>query len=193
GEYVANPWSNIGDEVFGPGFEQEARDRFYRAQFERARRADSFGTALKELAPTIDYSYSGAKWPKRTLAILWAKAKRDGLLDRKFGEALKEIKHDSENSWERNPVLPAEMIRTDSHTHTDPTVHTGLAALAAKNNHYDLAAAMLTSGAKNESDAVEAIRMIAGFSWQDKWDAVQHLVEKHNLADRRPSEFSLHY
>lgn len=193
GEYATNPWSNIGDEVFGPGFEQEARDRFYRAQFERARRADSFGTALKELAPTIDYSYSGAKWPKRTLAILWAKAKRDGLLDRKFGEALKEIKHDSENSWERNPVLPAEMIRTDSHTYTDPTVHAGLAALAAKNNHYDLAAAMLTSGAKNESDAVEAIRMIAGFSWQDKWDAVQHLVEKHNLADRRPSEFNLHH
>src|SRR5690606_14294269 len=97
GGYATNPWSNIGDEVFGPGFEQEARDRFYRAQFELARRADSFGTALKDLAPTIDYSYSGAKWPKRTLAILWAKAKRDGILDRKFGEALKEIKHDSEN------------------------------------------------------------------------------------------------
>lgn len=181
GSHESNPWSAVGNDLFGPEFEREAREAFRRQQFEAARRADSFAGAVKAVIPTIEHSYAGTAWPRRSLAILWAKAKREGILDR----PLKEVAVEHNEKYRREmPLLPREMTPAGS-------VHEAIASLAETNSHHDLAAVTHAARATDATSAVQAIDKIVGMRWSDKWQAVRHLVDKYGLGDRTPDELDL--
>jgi predicted RNA methylase/superfamily II DNA/RNA helicase len=188
GGHTTNPWSSIGKDLFGPEFETEAREKFQRERFEAARRQDTFAGALKTLAPTINKDYGDVKWPRRALAILWARAKREGLLDKRLVEAA--VHHDEQYGRSR-PILPAEMYATRSYNNSSGSVHETIADLASTNNHHDLAAVIYAAKATDTESAKHAITKLMRVTGDSKWPAMRHLVNKFGLSDKSPSDLGM--
>jgi len=187
--HETNPWSTIGNDIFGPEFEEEAREKFLRGQYEAARHAGNFADAAKAIAPTVDYQYGRTTWPKRALAILWAKAKREGVLDRPMKEAATETTKHGRVA----PIFPPEVLRTSDYGGGGGTVHDVLSGVAAHHGHSDLAAAVHTSRVRDREEAVKAIERLASLNSDHKWDAIRHLVDKYELGDVTPEEIGINH
>lgn len=176
-----NPWGKVGDEVFGAGFAKDARSRFDREQQHAAAKANTLTESIAALAPTIEASsYGGADVPKKTLAMMWAKARRTGVLDevmaahvpagRSYGGLFDE--------WIGYGQRPVKLGQR--------TVRQALLGMA-KNRHPDLAAAMM---AGHDNPEVAVRDMLDLKDARAIKQGVTHLVGKHpRLADRVLSEF----
>jgi SNF2 family DNA or RNA helicase/predicted RNA methylase len=153
---ATNPWSRLYTEMnggssagyYGQGDTpqvRELRQKHEAEQLVRVRRAPSFKAALAEAMPlgTVSDKSAGhsakVKLPKRALAMLWAKARHDGVLGDKIedheprDEGMKYGKHASF-------ALPAR---------EDRDVHSALIKMARAGGYEDLAAAMAESGGRH--------------------------------------------
>jgi hypothetical protein len=180
GEYglsgTSNRWGSIGENVFGKGFKEEAHGRFEREQLEAARRAPTFADALQVAAQTAvgQYGTVGA-WPKRALAILWAKAKRDGKLD-------------STMSSQMGAMSTAQFKISDYKNAAQMTVREGLQALAGHRNMHDLAAAFAVDGAPDPHAAAKAL---LGLRPEHIGAGLRHVIAKHpHMAGVKASELA---
>lgn len=192
---ASNRWANIGDSVFGKGFEKEAQAVFERAQNEAGRRAKSFGEALDAVAPTVDVQWGRVKWPKRGLAVLFARAKKDGVLDQPLS-SLVPLKGGS--GWDKSrPRWPEELFAGRERAHHDANTKVGgmparkaLAKIAEFNGYKDLAAAMLGHGG-GEGAAKELL----GLQTHDKHvaDGLRHVISKEPALGARPMEQLMSY
>jgi len=122
----------------------EARKQLAKEQVQRIRRAPTLQTALTELTALGelgDKSMNGAKvaYPKRALAMAWAKAKSTGVLGAPFAEHAPENKH-------------ASYAFSGRHS-TGENVHDALIRTARRSGHHDLAAAMAVSGLRHHKDS----------------------------------------
>jgi N12 class adenine-specific DNA methylase/predicted RNA methylase len=136
-----NPWGDAGVHVFGEGFKKEAHDRFEHEQRDRAKAAKDLAGTIDHLVPTADIAqHTGAKWPSKSLAMVYARAKRDGLLDKPVGDFLSAVTMHS-----------MALVRRDGYggsTVTSPSkepLSEVLPKLAKQSGHADLAAAMIVA------------------------------------------------
>lgn len=139
-----------------------AKARFEREQVERIRRATSFKDALAEAYPLAEMpEYAGGDqakptWNRRALAVLWARARHEGLLDAPFED------HTPKRSIGQSGVLSPVHKRYAHHRAgypgEDKTVHGTLRDIAEGSGHKDLAAAMAASGVRHGvGDARDAL------------------------------------
>lgn len=186
-----NRWHATGNNIFGEGFQKEAHSAFERVQGERVRRAPDFQTALREAAPMASVKYSGAPtWPRRTLAILFAKAKHDGILDKKWSE----VQPKDEKYGRETNALPNDLWKfhdgtylTDAsaggfsqHQQTSGTVRDTLTKLANGNGHKDLAIAMTLAAAnKNNHGEIAGKLLNTPLSQEGVVESLTHLVTKY--------------
>lgn len=125
--------------------ERELKDRFKKEQLERVRRAPTFQAALSEAVPLADFPGYGAaegvtpKWDKRALAVLWARARAEGVLGKKMSE-FKPAHHDG---------YALHNHATGYGGREMATVHSALRDIAHASEHKDLAAAMASSGVRH--------------------------------------------
>ena len=194
-----NPWSDLysklnggqGVGYYGDDTPQirELRERFNAEQLERVKKAPTFKDALAEAMPLgkvsdRDAGYSAAvALPKRALAMLWAKARHEGVLgdqiidhepreeDRAYG------KHSSY-------ALPTREGRD---------VHSALIKMAVKSGHADLAAAMAESGARHHAgeNAKEVLTTLTdGFGHRTpELRAAMAAAERAGVADTKLRDF----
>jgi SNF2 family DNA or RNA helicase len=133
------------------------KKRFEKQQLERVRRAKTFTEAIREAAPLGNVINpekghgAGVRWNRRALAILWAKARHDGVLGREM----------------KSLVPKAPESRYDSGLHDayayhhtqDMSVHNALYRMAVESGQRDLAVAMAKAAEKHhpEGNAREAL------------------------------------
>ena len=194
-----NPWSDLysklnggqGVGYYGDDTPQirALRDRFNAEQIERVKRAPTFKDALAEAMPLghvsdRDAGYSAAvALPKRALAMLWAKARHDGVLGdamdthQPMDEAQKYAKHSGY-------AIPSREGRD---------VHSALIKMAIKSGHADLAAAMAESGARHHAgeDAKEVLTTLtSGFGHRTpELRAALTAAERAGVADTKIRDF----
>lgn len=152
-----NPWSSLltemhGDKAHGISEAPALRDiraRFKREQLERVRRAPSFKDALAEAFPTATLPEYGAAegtkptWDKKALAVLWARARQEGLLGSDIGEHVpKRTIGASERLY---PFHDSYAHHRPGYVGEDKTVHASLRDIATGSGHKDLADAMSAS------------------------------------------------
>jgi hypothetical protein len=186
----SNPIAEAGQKVMGKNFKEEAHQEFATQQGERIRAAGSFEDALKEAAPTIQVEYGQIKWPKRTLAMLYAIAKAKGDLDKPLTSMMPKA---PERYGYRSDLLDRRLFTVKSRGSQDENVRdrtagNALQALAAGNGYYDLAAAI----AIQSNPAPQALAQIADLplDQQGVIDAIAHVVQKHpELAEQPVSNF----
>lgn len=187
-----NRWASAGKMVFGEGFEKEAREAFSRVQGERVRRAPTFSEALREAAPMAEFGYSEVpKWPRKALAILFAKAKRDGVL----GETFASVQPKKEDYGRSTNALPSQLWSYrrgaqvenaanggySNGSYSSGTVRDTLVKLAENNGYLDLSAAMIVASqhsAGPEATVRELLRLPV-LSNDNVADAVRHMIAKH--------------
>jgi superfamily II DNA or RNA helicase len=151
-----NPWTSTLEAVNGaahlPGYEHQAlkvvRDRFQREQLHRVRRAPTFNDALAEAFPMAampEYGGENAKptWDKRALAVLWARARHEGLLGSQIGDHVP--KRTIGAGTALYPVHDGYAMHRPGYQGEDRTVHGTLHAIATGSGHKDLADAMVAS------------------------------------------------
>lgn len=182
----ANPIEGPGKNLFGDEFVSEARRRLQDEVATAARRASTFreaAEALKPLAHVGPYG-GGVQWPRRALAVMYAKAKREGVLHEPLSSALP----DGSPGW-KNFFPAAEFGSGD-------TVADNLARAAKASGDTDLAAAIYI----DSHEPVEALKRVAGlakvggggysggFAYRSTSDvtyprrvleAMKHLADKH--------------
>jgi hypothetical protein len=180
-----NPWAGAGDFVFGKDFSKQAHAKFLQTQGEHIRHAPTFAEAVRRAAPTIKTNYAGHKWPKNTLAVLYARAKRDGILDQPladvvpkkdtYGYAADEITKDVWKSKSKGTDGSAYGSQTTNVR--DSNVLPALVTLAKDSGYNDLAAAMIMSA----KPPVEAAKELVQLPLSDEHviAAVAHLATKH--------------
>lgn len=158
----ANPWESAGNLVFGDEFGREARSAFDKHQQQVMQSAPTFAEALRAAQPTVmtGHSHSGAKWPQTTIAILFAKAKHDGILDQplvdvvpkknQYGYMADEIHKDA---WKIHSNRHHNATDVRPMPVADALIH-----MATAGGHSALAAAMIVSSRpaiKAASDLME--------------------------------------
>lgn len=185
---AVNRWGHIGNNVFGTGFEKDAREVFNREQYAAARHAKTLPDAVMALSKTaIGHSQYGqiVHWPKRALATLWAKAKNDG----KLGENMADIIPKSPSG---KPALRSDFftLRESAGSsygkdHSSMPVHEALASMAAKSGYNDLAAAMIVDGAPSPEAAARELLQLPLVA--STVDGLQHIIAKHPDMGARPA------
>ena len=193
-----NPWSDLYSKMNGgkgvsyygdePAELRELRQRFEAEQMERVKRAKTFKEALTEAMPLgqVTDKMGGhnatVRFPKRALAMLWARARHDGVLGDKISdheprdEGMKYGKHSSY-------ALPSR----EGHD-----VHSALLKMTRNSGHHDLAAAIAESGAKHHKgeNAAETLKLLThGFGQSTPTlRAALAAAERAGVADKRLSE-----
>lgn len=160
-----NPWTSLLSDLGGDrpaGSEaQIVRDtaaRFRAEQLERVRRAPTFKDALSEAFPMATMSEYGGdektrpKWDKKALAVLWARARHEGLLNSDIGEYVP--KKTSSNGY-TSKIHDGYAHYRPGYVGADNTVHGTLHDIAVGSGHKDLAEAMVSSS-KRIKDIKEA-------------------------------------
>jgi len=185
-----NPIGAAGKEILGDNFRDEAHQAFESEQFEKMQHAASFEDALKDAAPTIHTDYSGVKWPKRTLAILFAKAKSTNSLSRSFAEMMpkgeKVYGHTPDLLDRRLFNIKVRSIHTENVR--DKPVQDALQSMAVANGYYDLAAAIAIQG-RAPAEAMSHI-LDMPLEREGVIDGISHLVDKHpDIASKPVSDF----
>lgn len=156
---------------------KEARERFEREQLERVRRAPSFKEALAEAVPLTSFSEYGSTdsaypiYHKRALAMLWARAKHEGVLD-----------HDWEQfvPTEASPYSSRELPKHNKYTwHAGgyasdaKDVHGRLLAMINGSKHRDLDLAVREAALRiGKGDAKELLSRLDQLGVQD--GAISH-------------------
>jgi superfamily II DNA or RNA helicase len=181
---TSNPWGAVGDKVFGQGFSTEARARFEREQQRAAANAKTLGESISALAPTATGQYSSVgAIPQKSIAMMWAKARRTGVLDttmaahvpagRNLGDLFTTIEYTG--GYSRTRTIENRTVRD---------VLLGM----AKSRYPDLAAAMLVSADNDPEAALSELMTLKEASAIRQ--GVSHLVSKHpHLADRKAGDF----
>jgi superfamily II DNA or RNA helicase/predicted RNA methylase len=200
-----NPWTGLLRDLHGKdqvsGIAEHpavraTRERFEREQLERVRRAPTFKDALAEAFPLATLpEYGGTDstkptWNKKALAILWARARHEGLLGSQVSDHL--------------PMAPVgssgrAFPKHDSYAHhrpgyagEDKTVHGTLRDIAAGSGHRDLAHAMTASAIRHHDglDKVAELRSLSQYSNgdPDALQVMQMLAESTGLADKKVHE-----
>lgn len=127
---------------------KEAAARLETEQLERIRHADTIGTAVRSIFPLAKIEGAGegysdanhiARYPKKALTMLWARARHLGALNHSMEDA----------------------AGVDHHAyavgrHRKSSVHNALVAMAIASGHRDLAEAMLESGIRHNKDNIHA-------------------------------------
>ncbi len=154
-----NPWKSLLTEL-GGGTEdwsaeapivREARGRLHSEQITRMRRAPAFKDAMDHAFPLATLSeYGGDErsrptWDRKALAVLWARARHEGLLGSQIDDHLP-----------KKAIGASERVypKHDAYAHhrgyqgQDTTVHGTLRAIAEGSGHKDLAEAMDASKAR---------------------------------------------
>jgi hypothetical protein len=175
----ANPWAGAGAFVFGKDFPKEAHEAFQKAQGEHMRHAKTFAEAVRRAAPTITLSYQGHRWPQKTLATLYARAKRDGLLATPLADVLPKVKRYNYESDEIPDDVWKSKARPNAQTVSvrHEAVLDALTTLATHSGYNGLAAAMIV-GAKPPAEAAKEL-MALPLTDEHVIAAVAHLAEKH--------------
>lgn len=182
-----NPWSRTVEAMsgnynnhgyyYGGGYSPEVkplREQLQHEQLDRVRHAKTFADALHEaasLGEIVDKNkgYSAkVKLPKRVIALLWAKAKHEGLLGSLMNQ--------------HNPKHRGYYVGGG-----ERSVHSALLQMAVNSGHEDLAHAMVESGLRHHPDGKhdEALQVLAGGSrpGKDRILAMQKLADKAGLLD----------
>ena len=163
GEYGSqqrNPWNSalasMGESTTGYGVEhpevKKAREQFKREQYDRMKRAKSYKDALAAAIPLAtmpDYGVTGQKptWDKKALAILWARAKHDGILDTKD---INELAPKRDVYGSSLPLHNRYLFHPSSISYgASTTLHDQLKDIAHGSGHHDLATAFAVAGSRH--------------------------------------------
>lgn len=155
-ERYRNPFSSLvaklsGDIRYNAYMDEDSaslkalRDRLNTEQMNRIKKAKTFNEALSEAIPlgrvsNPDAGHSAtAAFPKRVLAMLWAKARHLGVLGDKIEDH--EPRDPGSSYGKHSGYVLGSRSGND--------VHAALIGMATKSGHRDLAAAMAESGAKH--------------------------------------------
>lgn len=182
-----------GDTGYGvtPRLVKEAQARLETEQLDRIKRAPTIKDAVEAVMPLAkvegrneDYGDSGhtAKYPKKALTMLWARAR--------YLDAL------------HTPMSQARDPRHSSYAvarHEDKSVHNALVGMARASGHHDLAEAMVRSDQadKNSSNIPdETVRVLAhGFARDHSHRSLTQLLraaEQSGMADKTVSQLREH-
>lgn len=172
------------------------KTKFRDIQLERIRRAPDFATAIMEAAPlgavigAEKGNSAGVKWDRKSLAVLWAKAQRQGVL----GETLSSVEPGEVKSYGKIGIIPDWAY----HGVRDSTVQNALFTMAMKSGHRDLAFSMIKAaerhgGLGDPRAALEAVTDpdYAYGAETDEVRAALHLAEKAGVADKTRAEAGL--
>jgi hypothetical protein len=200
-----NPWTSLLRDLHGKdqvtGIAEHpavraTRERFEREQLERVRRAPTFKEALAEAFPLAKLPEHGASegtkptWNKKALAILWARARHEGLLGSQMDEHLPT----KPSKW--NPkgdkVHDGYAYHRPGYSGEDKTVHGTLRDIAAGSGHRDLAHAMTVSAIRHHDglDKVAELRSLSQYnnSDPDALKVMQMLAQSTGLVDKKVHE-----
>jgi hypothetical protein len=157
---------------------KELRTKLEGEQVDRIKHAENLDDAVKAIFPlakvegsTSDYGDAklSAKYPKKALTMLWAKARKLGGLNRKMNDVM-----GAHNSYAVSG-------------HGNETVHNALVAMAIRSGHRDLAEAMLESGKNHnpDNDHAGTVRVLGhGFGHSKKHlEMLQHHADKAGLLE----------
>ena len=166
-----NPWSRTVDDLsgtyeggsyhYGSGDSKAIgplREQFNVEQLNRVRHAKTFQEAIDAAASLGEIhdkeKGDGAtvKLPERVIALLWAKAKHDGVLGAKMQEHLPTMTRHTYASAKHSGYYMKDKGRT---------VHSTLLAMAANSGHDDLVHAMVESGVRHKVDDSQPSRLEA--------------------------------
>lgn len=158
---------------------KELRTKLEGEQVDRIKHAKTLDDAVKAIFPLAKVEGStsdsgdaklSAKYPKKALTMLWAKARKLGGLNRKMNDVM-----GAHNSYAVSG-------------HGNETVHNALVAMAIRSGHRDLAEAMLESGKNHnpDNDHAGTVRVLGhGFGHSKKYlELLQHHAELGGFLDR---------
>lgn len=196
-----NPFKSLLDKMSGGGTNgyyhmgetsplvREAKRRLEDEQHHRIRRADSVADVLKHLVPLAKVTNESISYPKKALALAWAKARLLGKLGDKVTEHTE--KQDRYGAGKYDLHTAETFGGNDAHGATR-TVHGALVAMAKKSGHADLAATMANTAARHgvEPNALETLRTLNdGFGHGPAaLRALRGALDRAGLADQRLSE-----
>lgn len=132
---------------------KELTDRFATEQLARVRRAKTFKDSLVEAIPLTEMSEYNhdtnvkPKWNAKALTMLWARARREGALDKDVQSSLPQVEAYAGRMVKKHH----NYLMHDSYHGNDQTVHGTLLRLAQGSGHRDLADAMVQAQAKRKS------------------------------------------
>jgi hypothetical protein len=200
-----NPWTSLLRDMHGrdqvTGIAEHpavraVRERFEREQLERVRRAPTFKEALAEAFPLAKLpEYGGSEstkptWNKKALAILWARARHEGLLGSQIDEHLP--KQQINAGGREYPTHQSYAHHRPGYAGEDKTVHGTLRDIAAGSGHRDLAHAMTASAIRHHDglDKVAELRSLSQYnnSDPDALQVMQMLAESTGLTDKKVHE-----
>jgi len=148
---------------------KEAKARLETEQMERIRRAPDIKAAVQAILPlakvegrTEGYGDAGhvAKYPKKALTMLWARARHLGALNKPMHEQI---------DRDHSSYAAAR--------HADKSVHNALLAMALSSGHTDLAEAMVESGKRHNKDNIHAETVqVLGQGWSHSRRTLQQLL-----------------
>lgn len=152
----ANPFGSAGEKLFGKEFIAEAQKRLQDEVATAARRAGTFREAMEALKPLAQVGAygGGVQWPRRALAVMYANAKKEGVLGNPTGQVLGGDGSYRESDWKN--FFPATNHGTEN------TVADDLARAAKSGGHTDLAAAIYVDA--HRDDPQEAFKRVAGLA-----------------------------
>lgn len=192
-----NPLTRPAADLFGESFVEEAKRRLQNEIATKARHATSFSETAEAVKPMVTVEYGRVVWPKRALAVLFAKAKKDDALDERGVDTFKVSEYGS--PWKHllnfRGGNGAELNTADT-----------LIGEASSQGYKDLAAAMaLDAHASNPAHALEVLGSLASTKTETGafrpktevsyhktvLDAMRHLVEKNpDIGNAKVSEYS---
>ncbi len=147
GNDTGNPWTTIGNKLYGHEFETDARKMLQDSAEHTIKYASDFGEAVTAATHTLSADYGGTpKWSKGALKALWGRAAKDKLLSSTIGEMLPEGAHKDLLRYKVNNGYQSENAASLS-------VQDAIIKLANSSGHKDLAAAVLVQGAKHSKES----------------------------------------
>lgn len=164
-DWYTNPWGEVGKKLFGAEFEQEAMQRVASQIAPAGRRTASAAEAyqmLKPMAQVAQYGADRVTMPKRALATIYAKAKRDKVLDTATRYALKADKKEDHQILNIDSPLIGSLIER-----------------ANKSGHQDLAASMVLDHYKaNPRKALEMLSTVTSQHSDSRYQGTSSVISK---------------
>lgn len=206
-----NPWGtalhessgDIGHYYSGGGVDsapiKAARAQLHAEQLARIKHAPGFTEALSEATPLgeivggDDDQKSHVKFPKRVLAMLWAKARHEGVLDAPI-----------ENFVPKEPIGNSAKLYNKHSSYAwssgyGGSIHSALLKMAGNAGHDDLVHAMVESGLRHnpKGDHDQALQAISRYQFignsEHRLKAFQKLAEASGLANKTRTEAGMNY
>jgi len=193
-----NPWGRLVHEFnddrgyYYHGMDTPAiravKSQFQTEQLARIKKADGFTAAFNEAVPLgeIDDASRGysahVKYPKRVLAMLWAKARHDGVLNAPIDNFVPQER--MINSFDPKLYNKHHQYAWSG---ASGSIHGALLRMAQKSGYHDLVHAMVESGLRHnpKGDLDEAMSEVHGpyATSPDHIKAMQKLAEAQGIMD----------